>query len=143
MSPPVEPEPTFNWVFEYQPIAWNILTQTSRYKIAERNLLADEKGPQNWIQAVIWIICLYLYIYSLGIAKYFFSEYYANWLWKEILSSNLWLNHTLFFNVNPGNFCRSFTVALFKTSSFRDSIVSFVYMLKTKIVDFMTFSPNI
>ena len=35
--------PTFNWVFEYQPIESEILTQPSVYKRAENNLLADEK----------------------------------------------------------------------------------------------------
>ena len=40
-----DPLPTFNWIFEYQPIASEILTQPSRYKRAESNLLADEKGP--------------------------------------------------------------------------------------------------
>ena len=55
--------PTFNWFFEYQPIASEMLTQPSRYKWAERNLIADEKGPLHWIQIVFWIIHLYLYIY--------------------------------------------------------------------------------
>ena len=27
-----------------------------RYKRAKRNLLAVEKGPQHWIQVVIWVI---------------------------------------------------------------------------------------
>ena len=35
--------PTLNWVFENQPIALGILTQPSRYKREESNLLADEK----------------------------------------------------------------------------------------------------
>ena len=38
---------TFIWVFKNLPIASEILTQPSRYKIAERNLLADGKGPQK------------------------------------------------------------------------------------------------
>ena len=42
-----DPVPTFNWVFENQPKASGILTQPSRYKRAESNLLADEKGPQQ------------------------------------------------------------------------------------------------
>ena len=48
MSPPfVDPVSTFNLVFEYEPIAPEILTQPSRYKRAESNLLADEKCPQR------------------------------------------------------------------------------------------------
>ena len=39
-----DPVQTFNWVFEYQPIALEILTQPSRYKRAEINLIADKKG---------------------------------------------------------------------------------------------------
>ena len=35
---------TFNWVFEYQLIATEILTQPSRYNRAKSNLLADGKG---------------------------------------------------------------------------------------------------
>ena len=46
MSRHVDPVPTFNWVFGYQPIASQILTQPSRYKGAESNLLAAGKGPQ-------------------------------------------------------------------------------------------------
>ena len=39
--------PTFNWVFENQQMTSGILTQPSRYKRAESNLLADEKGLQQ------------------------------------------------------------------------------------------------
>ena len=49
---------TFNWVFEYQPIASDILTQPNSYKRVESNLLADEKGPQRLSHAVVWIIHL-------------------------------------------------------------------------------------
>ena len=38
---------TFHQVFENQPIATEKLTQHSRYKRAEINLPADEKGPQQ------------------------------------------------------------------------------------------------
>ena len=41
-----EPMLTSTWVFENQLIASGILTQPSRYKRAESNLLTDEKGPQ-------------------------------------------------------------------------------------------------
>ena len=47
---------------ENQPIASKILTQTSRYKRAESNLLADEKGTHHWNQLDILVIHLYLYI---------------------------------------------------------------------------------
>ena len=49
--------PTFKWVFEYQSTASGILTQPSRYKRTESNLLADEKGPQcnGRIQVVNWL----------------------------------------------------------------------------------------
>ena len=48
---------TFNWIFEYQSIVLEILTQPFR------NLLEDEKGPHHWNQIVVWVIHLYLYIY--------------------------------------------------------------------------------
>ena len=51
---------TFNYVFEYQPIASEILTQPSRYKRAESNLLADEKGPQDRGQVAAFVKHLYL-----------------------------------------------------------------------------------
>ena len=38
---PLDPEPTFNWVFEYNPIESLILTQPRSYKRAGINLLAD------------------------------------------------------------------------------------------------------
>ena len=41
----MDPVPT--WFFEYQKIASQILAQLSRYKRAESNLLAGEKGPQE------------------------------------------------------------------------------------------------
>ena len=59
MSSPCDPVPTFIWVFEYQPIALEILTQPSRYKRAESDLLADKTGPYHLGQ----VIHLYLYIY--------------------------------------------------------------------------------
>ena len=40
----MDPVPTFNGVFEYNPIALEILTQQSRFKRAEINLIADKKG---------------------------------------------------------------------------------------------------
>ena len=43
----VEPVPTSDWVFKYQPKASNTLTQPSLYKKAEKNLLEDEKGPKH------------------------------------------------------------------------------------------------
>ena len=39
--------PTLYWVYKYQTIASDILTQPSRYKKAESNLPADEKGPHH------------------------------------------------------------------------------------------------
>ncbi len=43
----MDPLPTYNGVFEYQPVTSEILTQPSRYNRGENNLLADENGPQN------------------------------------------------------------------------------------------------
>ncbi len=60
---PVDAMPTSNWFFECQPMALEILTQQSRCKKAESNLLSDEKGLQHWFQVVVWIIHLYLYIF--------------------------------------------------------------------------------
>ena len=54
-----DPVQTLNWVFEYQPIALKILTQPSRYKRTESNLLADEIGPPDRGQVVDWVIHLY------------------------------------------------------------------------------------
>ena len=39
------PYAEFQFGFEYQPIASEVLTKPSRYKRAESNLLLDEKGP--------------------------------------------------------------------------------------------------
>ena len=52
------PEPTFNCVFEYQPIASEILIQPSRYKWAESNLIADEKGPCTYLDCISILIHL-------------------------------------------------------------------------------------
>ena len=64
MSHPEDHVPTFNWVFENQPIASGKLTQPSRYKKAEINLQADEKGPQQGDPGSFWIIYLYINIYK-------------------------------------------------------------------------------
>ena len=50
---------TFNWVFENQQIASGILTQPSRYKRAECNLLVDGKGPQQVDPGSCLVIHLY------------------------------------------------------------------------------------
>ena len=55
--------PTFNRVYESQPTVLEILTQQCRYKRAEINLLADEKGRQLWIQVVILIIHISILIH--------------------------------------------------------------------------------
>ena len=52
--------PTFIWVFENQRKATGILTQQSRYKRAEINLLADEKGLQQGDQGSCLVNQLYL-----------------------------------------------------------------------------------
>ena len=65
---PEDPVPTFNWVCD-QLIASEILTQLSRYKRAESNLLSDKKGPHNLGQVVVWVIHLYLYIYVSNLIK--------------------------------------------------------------------------
>ncbi len=54
--------PTFNWVFENQPKESGILTQPSRYKRAEINLLSDGKGSQQGDPSSC-LICIYIYIY--------------------------------------------------------------------------------
>ena len=46
MFHPMDPVPTLNWIFEYQPTASEILTHPSRYMRA--------KSPQQWIQVVIY-----------------------------------------------------------------------------------------
>ena len=60
----MDPVPSFNWVFEYESIATEMLIQPSRYKRAENNLQADEIGPLQWIQIVVWII-IYLNVFLL------------------------------------------------------------------------------
>ena len=50
-----------NQAIDYQPTASGILTQSSRYKRAENNLLVDEKGPQYFIQIVVWVMHLNAY----------------------------------------------------------------------------------
>ena len=57
----MDPFPTINWFFEYKPIVSGILTQPSRYKGAESNLLEDEKGAWKRGQVVVW-----LYIYTIN-----------------------------------------------------------------------------
>ena len=56
----VDPVSTFNFLFKKQQIPSGILTQPSRYKRAETNLLADEKGSQ---QRDPGSFLLYIYIY--------------------------------------------------------------------------------
>ena len=56
---PKDPMSTFNWIFENQPIASVILTQQSRYNLAESNLLADEKVLQLRVPKRCLVIHLY------------------------------------------------------------------------------------
>ena len=65
--------PTYNWVFEYKLIAWEIQTQPNSYKRAESNLLTDEKGPHHLGQVVVWVIKLYFYIY--WFVKYLYGAF--------------------------------------------------------------------
>ena len=60
-----DPVPTFNWVFEYQPIVLEILTQPRRYKRAESNFLEHPKRVSTtWTSQLSgFYIILYLYIY--------------------------------------------------------------------------------
>ena len=51
---------TFNGVFENQPIVLGILTQPSRYKRADSNLLADKKGLQQGDPGSCLVIHLHL-----------------------------------------------------------------------------------
>ena len=55
--------PTFDCVYENQPIAFRILTQPSGYNRAESNLLADEKGSQQGDPCSYVVVWLYIYIY--------------------------------------------------------------------------------
>ena len=54
----MDPVLTFNWFFEYQPIASEILTQPSRYKEAESNLIADKKGHCTYLDCISILIHL-------------------------------------------------------------------------------------
>ena len=47
---PVNPVPTVNWVFEYQPLA----------KKAESILPVDEKGPQDRGRLIVCVIHIFL-----------------------------------------------------------------------------------
>ena len=51
---------TFAWAFENHSIASGILTQPSRYKRAESNLLSVEKGPQQRNPGSCLVIHLFL-----------------------------------------------------------------------------------
>ena len=64
-----DPVPSFNWVFEKLPIALGIVTQPSRYKRAESNLLTDYKGLQHGDSGSCLVIHLY-YKFILLITKY-------------------------------------------------------------------------
>ena len=55
--------PNFNWVLENQPIASVILTQPSRHKRVESNLLADEKGLQQGNPDSCLLIYTSIFIY--------------------------------------------------------------------------------
>ena len=81
------PKATFNRVFEYQSIASEILKQPSRYNRTESNLIADEKGPHDWNQLVVWVIHLYVYIYckfnSLQL-DFFWKQSYKQWYLSKI-----------------------------------------------------------
>ena len=50
-----------------------MLTQPSRYKRAESNLQAVEKGPQDRVHVVVWVI-LYLYITEINNLPLVFVE---------------------------------------------------------------------
>ena len=52
--------PTFNWIFENQPIALELLAQPIQYKGAESKLLADEKGPKQGDPFSYLVIHIYL-----------------------------------------------------------------------------------
>ena len=54
MSPPVDPVPTFNWFFEYQPIESEILTLPGRYKTVESKQSADEKVPNTGYKSILY-----------------------------------------------------------------------------------------
>ena len=56
----LNPGSTLNWVFVYQPIPSDTLTQSSRYKRAECNLLADEKVPTTGSRQLTGLYIYYL-----------------------------------------------------------------------------------
>ena len=73
--------PTFNWTFENQHIESEILAQLNRYKRAEINLLADEKGPQQEDPGSCLVIHLYFVLKPLRVKSRWLS------LYKSILMS--------------------------------------------------------
>ena len=59
---------------EWEPFAefkfgFQISTQQSRYKKAESNLQADKKNCSQLELGIVWVIHLYLYIYSFNNTK--------------------------------------------------------------------------
>ena len=69
------------YAFENQPIALVILTQPTRYKRAESNLLADKKGPQ---QETVVLKQFYQFIHSWRKAKDSSHRYIE----KDVQSAN-------------------------------------------------------
>ena len=67
--------PLFKLVLENQPIASGILTQSSSYKRAESNLLADEKGIQQGDPCSCLVIHLVLFLERVGSVKGLNHEY--------------------------------------------------------------------
>ena len=61
----MDPVPTFNCSLKDQPIASEILIQPIRYKRTEINLLADEKGPQDRVQIVVYTSIVITFIVSI------------------------------------------------------------------------------
>ena len=76
----INPVQTFHCFFISQ-YCRELLTNPSRYKRAESNLQADEKGSQHWIQVVVWLyifICRFIVWilqlkFSLAIKQIWFS----------------------------------------------------------------------
>ena len=77
----MDPVPTFNWAFANRQLASEILTQPCRYKRAESNLIADEKGHHQRDLGSCLVIHLYFILKPLRVKSRWLS------LYKSILIS--------------------------------------------------------
>ena len=95
----MDPVTSFNLVFEYQ---------SSRYKRAESNLLADEKGPRARQGQVIFLYLLYLFMIHM---KFLLNESCHSLLQKNQTRNKIWLGMAIHLK-NTGKSFRPFLLSV-------------------------------